>query len=875
MFDLKKSIDSWKRTLRKHETFEDGMIVDLESHLRDAIDSLKSEGMHEEEAFREAVKRVGADESLAAECGKVREYRFDLRSPWRPSRFMPTLLGYYLKFAWRRMRLHKGYAFLNVAGLALGMACSLLILLWVRDELSFDRFHKNAASLYRVVQNIHFTDHETTWAITQGPLGPVLASEVPEIAEAARFGWWGTSFEVDGQRFSELLGMADGSFLSIFSFPLLEGDPKTALEDPRSILLTEEMVRKYFPKRDPLGQTLRTVDGFEFRITGVLHDIPLNSHVRFDFLVPFVFGRELNYSVDTWNNSQFTTYVRLQPGISVADALSKIEHFLDDKPTLEKDARLALQPLTAIHLHSHYEYDLPHGSIQSVRIFSLAAFVILLIACINFMNLTTARSANRAREVGLRKVSGAQRGHLVRLFYGEALVMSGGALVLALGLIRIALPPFSRLAGKELGFDLLASPDVLAGLAGLVLAVALLAGSYPSFYLSRFRPAAVLRGTLSSGSGGRGLRKSLVVFQFTLTALLLIGTLFIVRQLYFLRGYDLGYDKKNVVMAAMSGEIKTQYEAVRVELLRDPRIRSVSATSSLPTTGYWYSHSLWKWEGQNPNEEILMRGSFCDIGYYDVLGLKLLAGRDFVKVDNPVVNPQWIINEEAARVMNLEHPVGQTLSDGTSTGPIVGLVKNHNFTSLRRRIEPLIMAYLPQLSRILLVKLNGNDVPGVLGSIESVLNKIDPAAPFNYRFLDEEVDRLYRAEERIGTIFGLFAGLAVLVSCLGLLGLAAFLAEQKTKEIGIRKVLGASASGIIIRFTRQFALWVLAANLIAEPIAFFGVSRWLRDYAYRIPVGPGPFLAVGGLSLFIALLVVGTQCSRAAYADPVRSLRYE
>jgi predicted permease len=783
----------------------------------------------------------------------------------------------YFKIALRNFKRHKGYSFLNVAGLAVGLACSILILLWVRDEMSYDRFHANAGDIYRVLQEVKFSDHETTWAITQGPLGPGLEKDIPEIARAVRFISGRFQLRLGDAWVSETVMLADPSIFEVFTFPLAAGDPATALSDPRSIILSEKSAAKYFPDGNVLGQTLRLNDQYDFRVTGVLKTIPRNSHLQFDLLVPFAFGRELKLTVDKWNNSTFTTYVQLRKGITAGAAIEKAAGYLADKPTIEKGTRLTLQPLKRIHLYSNYEFDAPHGDIRYVRIFSLVAFFILLIACINFMNLTTARSAGRAREVGMRKVSGARRVDIVGQFYGESALLILVAMALGLGLAKLLLPAFNNLAAKELALNILGSRGLLAGLAGLALVTAVIAGSYPAFFLSAFRPARVLKAAPSSGARGRGFRRALVVVQFSLTILLIICTVFVYSQLNFMRNSKLGYDKENVIYMGMRGEMQKNFDAVKTEFLRNPAVLGVAAGEILPTYGYSSSNSLWTWEGKSPDDEILIRSGSVGEGYLEVLGVEMAQGRTFVREPDPEKNPAFIINEEAARVMKMKDPVGQWLGGGGGhfKGTIVGVVKDYHFTPLRQKIEPLVLIYNPPDCNLIVARLKAGDVGRTLGEIEKVWKNFAPGFPFRFRFLDEALDDLYRSEQRTGTVIRYFSILAVVISCLGLFGLASYTAERRMKEIGIRKVLGATGSNIAWLFSREFSRWVLAANVIAWPVAYYAVSKWLEGYPYRVGIGPWPFLFAAGLALLFAVLTVGYHSVRAARANPAGAMRYE
>ncbi len=781
----------------------------------------------------------------------------------------------YIKIALRNLSRHKGYSLINIAGLAIGMACCILILLWVQDELSFDRFHENADSIYRVIQDIKFSDHSTTWAITQGPLGPSLKEDFPEIVNFTRVTGRRFRLAYQDNSFDEVLGMADGSIFEMFTFPLIEGDPQTALSDPHSIVLTEEMARKYFGDEHPIGKVLKADDEYDFLVTGILEEFPLNSHFRYDFLIPFIFGRELKYTVDNWRNSQFSTYVQIQEGIPYQEVVQKISGYLYEKPTIEKDAKLNLQPLGRIHLHSNYEFDRPHGDITYVTIFSLIAFFILLIACINFMNLTTARSANRAREVGMRKVAGAYRRDLVRQFFGESILLAFIALIFAVGIVYLLLSVFNELAAKELSFEISGNIQTLSVLAGVALITGIIAGSYPALFLSAFQPADVLKGTLFSSNRGATFRKVLVVLQFSLTILLIVCTTIVYNQMNFMRNRKLGYDKEYLVYAVLRGDMRQQFDVVKEELLKNPNILAVTSSGTLPTYGYNFSNSLWRWEGQDPDEEILMRASFIDYNYFETLGLEIIEGRSYSKQFSTDPTEALIVNEEAVKVMGMESPLGKQLGIGDNQAKIIGVVKNYHFRSLKQEIEPLILILNPSNCWALFARLSSEDVSKTIGYMEKVWGEFASGYPFNYRFMDEAIDNLYRAEQQIGTLFRYFTILAIFISCLGLFGLASFMAEQRTKEIGIRKVLGASVSKILLLLSKEYAKWVLFANIIAWPFAYYTMNKWLQGYAYRINIAVWSFVLAAVLALAIALFTVSYQAVRAATANPADALRYE
>ncbi|NIM57704.1 MAG: FtsX-like permease family protein [Candidatus Aenigmarchaeota archaeon] len=785
------------------------------------------------------------------------------------------MLKNYLKIALRNIRRYKGYSFINIAGLAIGMACCILILLWVQDELSYDRFHENADYIYRVIQDINFADHSTTWAITQGPLGPSLKEDFPEIINTTRITSRRFRLTYNDKSFDERPGMADGSIFEMFSFPLIKGDPATALSDPNSIVMTEETAKKYFGSEEPLGKTIKADNRWDFQVTGILKEVPHNSHLQFDYLIPFIFGRELNYTVDNWRNSQFRTYVQLQKGIPAQEVIQKISGYLDEKPTLEKDARLNLQPLVRIHLYSDYEFDAAHGDITYVTIFSIIAFFILLIACINFMNLATARSGNRAKEVGMRKVAGAHKTDIVRQFYGESIFLAFIALFVALTIVWLLLPTFNNLAAKELSMGVSGNLLVLLGLLSITLLTGIISGSYPALFLSAFKPVKILKGSLRSGSKGSIFRKILVVFQFALTILLIICTIIIYNQLNYMRNMKLGYDKEFLIYKGMRGDVRAKFDSVKNELLQNPNILGVTATSSEPTYGYTFSNSLWRWEGQDPDEETLMRAVFVDLDYFKTFGMEIVEGRNYSKEFPTDATEAIMVNEEAVKAMGMESPIGRRLSIGNNNFKIIGVVKNYHFRSLRQEIDPLILIYGPGQCRVLFARLRSENIPKTIGYMEDIWKEFAPGHPFNYRFLDDALNDLYRSEQRIGTILKYFSILAIFISCLGLFGLASFMSEQRTKEIGIRKVLGASVSNIALLLSREFTKWVLLANIIAWPVAYFAMYKWLQSYAYSTNIALWSFFLSGTMALVIATVAVSYQSIKAAVTNPADSLRYE
>ncbi|MDH4219079.1 MAG: ABC transporter permease [Candidatus Aminicenantes bacterium] len=876
MFDLDKAIKKWRKELKKNEAMENGYVEELESHLRDEIDRQFTEGLSWEEAFERAVEEIGGVENIGAEYYKTNTYRLSGKPPWRSKSWVSGLVWNYYKVAFRKIRRHKGYSFINIAGLAIGMACCILMLLWVQDELSFDRFHKNGNDIYRVISEFRTSGKVTHNARTPNPLGPALAERYPEVINFTRYQGFDDWLVKCGEKsfLNDFLGTADPSFFEIFTFPFVKGDPKTALNNRHSIVITEKMARKYFDDADPMGKVLTI--GHDFTVTGVIKDVPENSHLHFDCIFPIVNMEDFWHDdFSNWQRTMFYMYVQLQKGSSGKEVSNKIAGTV--KENVPKSQRkIYLQPLKDVHLRSDFEADLDNynqGNMVLVFVFSLTALVILLIACINFMNLATARSANRAKEVSMRKVSGAKRGDIIRQFMGESLLMSIIALLLALILVEFFLPLLNDLSGKELTLNFTSNIQLIIGLILIALATGLLSGSYPAFYLSAFRPADILKKHFDVRIRGGFFRKFLVVFQFSLTIILLIGTTVIYRQLDFMSKKDLGFDKDHVLYF---GTRHANEDPFAHDLLQNPNVLNVSY-SEAPGREPW-GVTGFEWEGKDPEKDVMLFPVVVDYEYLKTFGMSMVEGRFFSREFSTDHTDAVVVNETAVKAMGLESPIGKKLSYRDQIeGRIIGVMKDFHQSSLHNAIEPLLFRFNTDGEGYhhVAVRINPESVPATLSYIESVWKKYIQNYPFEYEFLDEEINNYYKTERKVGRIFQSFTSLAILIACLGLFGLASFTAEQRTKEIGIRKVLGASISRIVIMLSEEFAKWVLLANIIAWPVAYFISKRWLSEYAYRIPLGWRIFLFSAALALVIAVLTVSFQAVKAATANPVDSLRYE
>jgi ABC-type antimicrobial peptide transport system permease subunit len=785
-----------------------------------------------------------------------------------------TMFKNHLKIALRGIKRQKGYSVINISGLAIGIACCILILLWVRDELGYDGFHEDRDSIYRIVSQGVSAGVSEYYAVTPLPLGPALQQEYPEVVKATRYNGMQLRLRLGSETHAESGTLVDPDFIRMFSFGLLQGDKESCLNDPFSIILTERLAGKYFGTRDPVGQVLTTQAGTDLKVSGVMKNVPHNSHLRFDFLIPFEILARLGRDLNNWEDVSYFTYVMLERDANVSDVNRMIEATLD-KYRERRDSSRYLQPLKDIHLRSHFKFDIEgHGDIRYVYIFSAAAALILTIACINFMNLATARSAGRAKEVGIRKVVGAHRSHIVRQFFGESTLLTMVAFLASLAMVRLLLPVFNVLSGKPLVFDLRLDPALYGGLLGILLFTGLLSGSYPAVFLSAFRPVRVLRGRFSAGGKGALFRRVLVVTQFSLSIILVIGTLGIYHQIHYMKNANLGFATDHLIYIPMSQEVHRNYDALRIELLRNPSILNVTAVDSLPIyEGSGTSKA--EWEGKSADFQLQMRIGAVDYDFLETFGLGMVQGSFFSREITTDSSQGFVINEAAVKAMGLEDPIGKRFGWRGRQGRIIGIIQDYQLRTLHYEVEPLAIFIDPDWLTYLCVKLDANNVPRSLAFLGDAWGKHSPEDPFQFRFFDDDIDTLYRAEERIGTLFKYFTLLAVFISCLGLFGLASYLVEQRTKEIGIRKVLGASVPRICVLLSQEFFKWVVIANLIAWPAAYFVTEQWLQSFAHRAGFALWIFVLSGVLSFTAATAAIGYQSVRAALINPARSLRYE
>lgn len=807
----------------------------------------------------------------------------------------------YLTVALRNLINHKAFSAINILGLVLSMTSSLLIFLWVQDELAVDNFHADNDRLYTIYQTIEANGQlggsysTPVRSNADGPFLPIegMTDAVPEIEDMVFYATgyelpWGhpETFQVGDNIHKREGSRASQAFFSVFDYPLIAGNPETALAKKNSIAISETMAQLFFDRpEEAIGQSIRYENRLDFEITAVFEDIPAKSSLQFDYLIDW----ESQMTQLEWASGIMLTTVRLASTAQVDQATAKINRFLqsrlDDTETTQ--VTLGLQPFTDRYLRANFANGKPAGGrIEYVRIFSGVALFLLIIACINFMNLASARSMKRAREVGIRKAVGSSRIHLIGQFLGESVLLSLLAMVATLGLMQLLLPGFNQFAGKEISVPF-RMPTFWLLVVGLTLVVGLLAGSYPALYLSSMKPVQVLKGSLRTARQTIWLRKGLAIFQFSLSILLLITTLVVSRQINYVQHRHLGYDRENLIYTRIEGELNEKYAVLKERLLTMPGIAMVDRSSEAPhamgfvvdeVDGFSNTNTgedAINWEGKRAGEAVAFKPTSVGYDFVDIMNLEIAEGRDFSR-KFATDSTAFIINETAAKAIDMRDPVGKWISAWDKKGPIVGVLKDYHTHSLHEPIKPLIVDIKEDLYfGVILIRTEPGKTTEALASMEEVFREINPNYPLSYQFVDLEYHRLYQNEQVVASLSNVFAGIAIVVSCLGLLGLVMFSTQQRVKEIGIRKVLGAKVIHIVGMLSRDFVQLIFVAFLIATPIAIYLLDQWLAQFAYRAPLSWWIFVAAGGLVLFIALITTGTQTIKAALANPVDSLRNE
>lgn len=884
MFNLNTAIAAWRRTLEHQHVFRRTDLDELEAHVCDHVEGLIKEGWSEEEAFRRAMLEVGDFGTTEQEYTKIYARKT------RHAHGLGTYLGIqiamftnYVKIAWRNLLRHKGYTSINIAGLAVGVACCVFILLYVHDELRYDRFHEHAADTYRLVDGMRFGEAFSPSAITPSGWSEELAATFPEVVAATRFKSASRSSPLiryqDQQFYERRIIEADSNFFEVFTYAWAQGNPQIALANPYSVVITEATAQKYFGAANPLGEVLELVNGrgrsIEHEVTGVLKNMPTATSFPFDFVFP---------ARNTDPNREWThTFVQLEAGYDPEAFEPKLATFLQerygDAPYAPRQTLAPiLQPLASIHLHSNLQFEYqPNSDVAYVYMLLAIALFIIGIASINYMNLATARSAHRAREVGVRKAMGAHRKQVVQQFLGESVLITFLALVVAALLIVVFIASFNTLAGKTL--VLAEIPVGFWVIGGLIVTVGLGLGGgiYPAFFLSSFDPVRVLKG--SGGTGQRQaeqLRKGLVVVQFAVTLVMLIGTAVVYDQLHYLQNKRLGFDTEQIVaVTARSPSVKQQGDAFKAALATHPNVLSASFAQVLPGKREQMASMVYQFE--NESETNIVRTFAVDHDFIETMGMVVVGGRAFSRAFGSD-SSAFILNQAAVDFLGWDEPLGRRVQEVNMgwDGRVVGVVQDFHFTSLQHTIEPAVIHVLPPMwYNELAVRIRPENIAETLAHLEATWKQFAPDQPFAYTFLNASFDALYQNEERLGRVFGAFAGLALLVACLGLFALASFMAERRVKEIGVRKVLGASATQVVGLLSKDFIKLVCLAIAIGLPLAYVVMHQWLNAFAYRTDISPTLFVLASVGALLVALLTVSYQALKAAFLNPAQALRHE
>jgi len=907
MFDKEKTIKQWRKTLNKNSALEDGYKEELECHLRDKIEFLIGGGSSEENAFKEAVQKIGEAHSLGTEFYKSYTQKKSGRPPWEQNRWIPSLISNYLKIGLRKIRKQKIFAFINIAGLAVGLACCTIIILYVTNELSYDKHHKDANRIFRVASHRINIVGEFRMARTPGPLGPELKASYPDVEEAVRIvpPYENASHVLvvrEEKRFFEhRVWFADKELFQFFNIPMLKGSPQEALVNPNTVVITEGMAEKYFGEEEPLGKTLQIeidydtgfVESQAYEVTGVVKNSPANTHLKYDMFLsmPTLSSNLPSFETDWLNPKAKFTYVKLIPGADAADFEKKIQKTAEMASQIyaEKFNRTLklneyyLQPVTRIHMFSNIQMEIdPPGNWYYVSIYSIIALLILLIGCMNFVNLSAALSTTRTKEVGLRKVVGAQRKQLVWQFLGESFLITILAFIFAFGLILLLLIPFNQMAGTELSLAGLKQPIVLVSLFGLLLLVGVGSGYYPSLILTAFNPISVLQGKLAPTSRGSRMQKVLVIGQFAISIFLVICTLTVFQQLKFMKGRSLGFNlEQKLVLRVKSNlnHLRRDYESIKNDFLQNPSITGAAVSSSVPGDridgGYYMST-----KGPDFADSARLKVITMDYDFIPEYEIKIIAGRPFQRGKENDENGAYLINKAGVKEMGFSSPeeaLGKSYMAHyhRKTKKIVGVTEDFHYQGMHEVVEPLVLDIESSLMNTITLSFRVENMKSLLDFVEKTWEAHFPGVPFEYSFLDDNFARVYLYEEQMGRLLGMITSLGFVIACLGLFGLASFVAHSRKKEIGIRKVLGASTPDIVSMLSKDFVKLIMVSVLIASPLAWTAIQLWLQDFAYRIDMNLLIIFAVALGALVIAMTTVSIQGVRAAVANPVNSLHDE
>jgi putative ABC transport system permease protein len=911
MFDLEKAIKKWRISLNANEALEDGAKEELECHLRDKIEYLIDSGNSEEEAFEEAIAKIGSSEILGTEYYRETTRRLSGRPPWEKNHWMPTLLANYLKIGFRKIKRQKIYSFINIFGLAVGLACCAVIILYVTNELTYDNFHPDVDRIYRVATHRISQVGEHTFVTTPGPLASELKASYPQVEEAIRIV---PPFEnadhvlVVRERkrfFEDRIFFVDNAIFQFFRIPFLQGNDKTALTEPNTVVITESMAQKYFGDEfgdgSILGKILQieidydtgTVESQDYSVTGIIKNAPANTHFKYDMLLsmPTMISNLSSFETNWLNPVPKYTYVKLYPQVDVAEFENRIQRAaaIAARAYNEKYNRkwqvyeYFLQPVSRIHMHSRLlgELESP-GNWYYLYIYSIVAFLILLIGCMNFINLSAALSTTRTQEVGLRRVVGAQSRQLIGQFLGESFLITLLAFTAGFGLITLLLSPFNRMAGTELSISGLTQPLVIVSLLVLLILVAVGSGAYPAFILTALKPVQILQGKAIASSRGTILQRFLVVGQFAISIFLVICTLTVFKQLDFMRGRALGLDLDQKLLLRVKSNmnhLRRDYEAIKQEFLQHPSITGATVSSRVPGDRSGDGYYLTARDGDFQNAP-RCKAITVDYDFIPEYGIQMVEGRAFDRNAGNDEAEAYVINLAAVKHLGFSSPeeaLGKRFMAHYHriTKRIVGVTDDFHFVGMHDTVEPYILDIENSLFSTITLSIRVENMKDMMAFVEKKWNIHFPDVPFEYSFLDENFDRLYRYEAQMSKLLGIITSLGFVIACLGLFGLASFVVRRRTKEIGIRKVLGASTANIINMLSRKFVFLILVSIMIAFPLAYIAMNKWLQDFAYRIELTGAVFVIAAAGALVIALVTVSLQGIRAASANPVHSLRDE
>ena len=793
------------------------------------------------------------------------------------------MLNNYLKIALRNIRRNLSYSLINIAGLAIAIACIMLMILWVEDELSYDNFHVNEHEIYRITTSTEANGNKVTSPTCPRPLGEAIKEYSPGVIYTSTFQSYSKIVVSYGEKkfYETNVSGADSSFFKIFSFKFMEGSPQNALRNPYSVVLTQTMANKYFGNSNPLNEDIE-IDGVMHKVTGIIEDVPQQSHIQFGFLTSSQIMEKYNSS-QNWESINYPCYILLRKNTNVKDIVAGINKIIENHvPQFVANMKMYcdLQPLSDIHLDTQYSYE--YAAVTDNKIIYIIISVVclvLLIACFNFINLSTAMASNRIKEIGLRKVAGSNKKQLFFQFIGECIFFTAIATVIAVCLVALVLPVFNQIYHKTLQIEFL-SLKYIVGIIGIVLLVGLFAGSYPAFYLSTLNPTRILKGN-KSGVKGVLFRKALITLQFSISIGLIICAIILSQQIHFLLNKGLGFDKDNIIYLPINGKVAENYHVIKNELLKHRYISNVSAKDYLPTAT-WNNTTDIDWEGNNHKGSVKVQEHECDYDYFQTLNIPFIRGRNFSRRHSTDVEQAFILNEEAVKQMGLKSPLGKSFLLHGRQGKIIGVVKNAYFQSLQNKIVPKVYSLLSDFSKhtdnVIFIKYKVNEfekLQDIIKSVENIILKYNPGYPFEFNFLDKKIQQNYVEVEQFNTIIKYLTMFAVITAFLGLFGLTLFTIKKRTTEIGIRKVLGAPVTSIIALVSKDFTYLIILANLIACPIAYYLMKSWLQDFAYRVDINWWVFLLSGGIVLLLALVTVSFQAIKAAIANPVESLRYE